>query len=304
MALRDWFWVIVLGTIWGTSFIFNAVLIREIGPLWVSAFRVSIGALGCWAVFVALRKPLPGELKLYGGFLILGIIGYAIPFALFPLSQQHLASGVAAIINALTPITTVIVSHFWRGGEKATWLKSLGVVAGFIGAAILALPALQAGGTSQLWAIGACLLATLCYAITLNLSRRFAKIDPTTTATLSLSGASIAALVAAFIFEGAPVVTRIETWGAALGIGLIATAFAFQVMFRILPRIGATNFTMVTLIAPVSAIVLGFTLLGEQVRLEHVLGMVGIFVGLLLIDGRLVRRFLRLPDARPSTSSG
>lgn len=291
MAIRDWFWVILLGTIWGTSFIFNAILIRELGPLWVSALRVTIGALGCWAVFIALRKPLPRDLRLYGGFFLLGIIGYAAPFALFPLSQEHLASGVAAIINALTPITTVIVSHFWPGGEKATVLKTLGIGAGFTGAAILAMPALQAGGTNQLWAIGACMLATLCYAVTLNYTRRFSKIEPTTIATLSLSGGAIAAVGAAFLFEGTPVITRIETWGSALGIGLVATAFAFQMMYRILPRVGATNFTTVTFIAPVSAIVLGFLMLGERIRPEHILGMAGIFVGLLLIDGRIVRRF-------------
>lgn len=291
MALRDWFWVILLGVIWGGSFLFNAVLIRELGPLWVSAARVSIGGLGCWAVFVATRKPLPRSPVLYLQLLLLGVVGYAIPFALFPLSQQHLASGVTAIINALTPITTVIVSQFWPGGERATMLKSLGVVAGFGGAAILALPALESGGTSQLWAIGACLLATLCYAVSLNYTRRFARIEPTTIATLALTGAALVAVAVAFTVEGVPVVTRVETWGAALGIGLIATAFAFLVMYRILPRIGATNFTTVTFIAPVSAIIFGVTLLGETILPTHYLGMLAIFAGLLLIDGRIVRRF-------------
>ena len=290
MAARDWFWVILLGAIWGCSFLFNAVLIREIGPLWVSAARVGIGALGCWAVFIALRKPLPREPLLYLQLLFLGVLGYTIPFALFPLSQLHLASGVAAIINALTPITTVIVSHFWPGGERATWLKSAGVVAGFGGAALLALPALQSGGTSQLWAIGACLLATLCYAVSLNYTRRFTRIDPTTIATIALSGAALAAIPVAFIVHGAPVVTRLETLGAALGIGLLATTFAFLVMYRILPRIGATNFTSVTFIAPLSAIMFGVTLLGETILPSHFLGMAAIFVGLLLIDGRIVRR--------------
>lgn len=294
MAARDWFWVVLLGTIWGTSFLFNGLLIREIGPLWVSAFRVSIGALGCWAVFVALKKPLPRDPRLYGGFFILGVVGYAIPFALFPLSQQHLASGVAAIINALTPIMTVIVSHFWPGGEKATVVKSFGVAAGFTGAAVLALPALQAGGSSQLWAIGACITATLCYAVTLNYTRRFAKIDPTTIATLALSGAAVVALAAAFAFEGVPVMRRPESYAAALGIGLLATTFAFLIMYRILPRIGATNFTTVTFIAPISAIILGLAVLGETVRVEHLVGMALIFIGLAFIDGRLVRWIRRV----------
>lgn len=293
MAARDWFWVILLGAIWGCSFLFNAVLIRELGPLWVSAARVGIGALGCWAVFVAMRKPLPREPLLYLQLLFLGVLGYAIPFALFPVSQLNLASGVTAIINALTPITTVIVSHFWPGGERATWLKSAGVAAGFGGAAILALPALQSGGTSQLWAIGTCILATLCYAISLNYTRRFARIDPTTIATLALTGATIVVIPVAFLVHGAPVITRIETWGAALGIGLLATTIAFLIMYRILPRIGATNFTTVTFIAPVSAIILGVTLLGETILPTHFLGMAAIFLGLLLIDGRIVRRWRR-----------
>ena len=299
MSLRDWFWVGLLGAIWGCSFLFNAILIRELGPLWVSAARVGIGALGCWAVFVAMRKPLPREPMVYLQLMFLGILGYAIPFALFPLSQLHLASGVAAIINALTPITTVIVSQLWPGGERATWLKSAGVVAGFGGAAILALPALQSDGTSQLWAIGACLAATLCYAVSLNYTRRFSKMDPTTIATLALTGAALVVAPVAFLVHGAPAVTRPETWGAALGIGLLATTFAFLVMYRLLPRIGATNFTSVTFIAPVSAIILGFTLLGETILPSHFLGMAAIFLGLLLIDGRLVRRWRQPRAAGP-----
>src|ERR1700753_837802 len=109
MTLRDWFWVVLLGAIWGCSFLFNAILIREIGPLWVSAGRVTIGALGCWAYFVATRGTLPKQARLYGGFLVLGIINYAVPFALFPLAEQHLASGIVGVINAMTPMTTVIV---------------------------------------------------------------------------------------------------------------------------------------------------------------------------------------------------
>lgn len=293
MAARDWFWVIFLGVIWGSSFLFNAVLIREIGPLWVSAGRVGVGALGCWVFFVALRKQLPPFSRIYVHFFILGTMSYAIPFALYPLSQQSLAAGVAAIVNAMTPIMTVIVSHFWRDGEKASWGKSLGVVAGFTGVFILASPALASGGTSQLWAIGACLGATICYAVALNYTRNFKHIDPSVLAACALTGATISALIAAFIGEGVPRIATLEGWGSLLGIGLLATAFAFQIMYRLLPRIGATNFSVVTFIAPVSAIILGVTLLDEVILPSHFLGMLGIFVGLLLIDGRLMKRFAK-----------
>lgn len=289
MANRDWFWIVFLGAIWGFSFIFNAILIRELGPMWVSGLRVAIGALGCWVAVLALRKSVPRDPVLWVKLGLLGVLAYAIPFALFPLAQANLASGVAAIINALTPIMTVIVSHFWHDGERATRHKSIGVLAGFTGAVILATPALAHGGNSQLWAIGACLLATICYALSLNITRSFKSVEPTVFAAIALTGAAVVATPIAFMSEGALIITRAETWGAALAIGLIATTFTFQVMYRILPRVGATNFSATTFIAPVSAIVFGFLLLGEIIQSTHLLGMIAIFIGLLMIDGRLPR---------------
>jgi drug/metabolite transporter (DMT)-like permease len=291
MALRDWFWVVLLGAIWGCSFLFNAILIREIGPLWVSAGRVTVGALGCWAYFVATRRVLPADVGLYGRFLVLGIFNYAIPFALFPLAEQHLASGIVGVINAMTPMTTVIVSQLWPGGEKATWSKSIGVLVGLAGCILLAGPAVDGGSSAELWAVGAALLATLSYAVTLNYARGFARIDPATTAACSLTGAAIAAVPLALLSEGVPVLVLPESWAALLGIGLVSTSFSFLLMYRLLPRIGSTNFSITTFVAPVSAIILGVLILHEQLTALEVFGVVVIFLGLIIMDGRLVRRW-------------
>lgn len=289
MATRDWFWIFLLGGIWGFSFIFNAILIRELGPLWVSALRVCIGALGCWVALFVMRKPLPRDPVLWLKLGALGWLAYSIPFALYPLAQGSLASGVAAIINALTPIMTVIISLFFREGERASMLKFVGVVCGFTGVAILASPALAEGGTSQLWAIMACLGATICYALSLNITRSFKGVEPTAFAVMAMSGAGLSSALVALFYEGAPVITLPETWLAAMGIGLVATTFTFIIMYRILPRVGATNFSTVTFLAPVSAIIFGFLLLGEIILPTHLLGMLAIFIGLLMIDGRLPR---------------
>lgn len=289
MSLRDWFLIIMLGAIWGCSFVFNAVLIRELGPLWVTSFRVGIGALGCWIFLAALRKPVPRDPKLWLQLAGLGIIAYAIPFALFPLAQADLASGVAAIINALTPMVTAIISHFWIGGEKASPTKFAGVAIGFIGAAILVSPTLAAGGNSELWAVAACLGATLCYGLSLNITRSYKHVEPTAFAAIALTGAAVVAMPIAFLSEGIPHMTRPETWGAALAIGLLSTAFTFQIMYRILPRVGATNFATTTFIAPISALIIGVTVLDETVLPIQILGMLVIFFGLLFIDGRIRR---------------
>ena len=294
MERRDWFLIIMLGAIWGCSFIFNAVLIREIGPIWVTSFRVGIGAIGCWVFLLLRRKPIPRDPMLWIKLGGLGILAYAIPFALFPLAQANLASGVAAIINALTPLVTVIVSHFWLGGEKASRIKMAGVTVGFAGAFILAWPALSTGGDSRLWAIGACLLATLCYALSLNITRSFKAIEPTALASIALTGAATVSIPVAFITEGTPVMVRPETWLAAIAIGLMSTAFTFQVMYRILPRVGPTNFATTTFIAPISAVILGVTVLRETVLPIQILGMFVIFTGLLLIDGRIGKLWRRV----------
>jgi drug/metabolite transporter (DMT)-like permease len=292
MSSRQWFWIILLGAVWGGSFIFNALLIRELGPLWVTALRVSIGALGCWLFLFVRGKAVPLEPTLWLKLGLLGVLNYAIPFALFPLAQANLASGVAAIVNALTPIMTVIVSHYWVNGERMSWSKAIGVVAGFTGVAILASPALQMEGNSKLWAIGACLVATLCYALALNTVRSFRDVEPSALSSIALTGAAVVTVPVAFIGEGLPVMVLPTTWLAALAIGLISTAFTFQIMYRLLPQVGATNFSTTTLIAPISAIFLGFWFLGEVILPSHFIGMIVIFIGLMFIDGRLPR-FIR-----------
>jgi len=301
MTLREWFWIVFLGAVWGGSFIFNALLIRELSPLWVTAFRVGIGALGCWLFLMAMRKAVPRDPVLWLKLGLLGVLNYAIPFALFPLAQAQLASGVAAIINALTPIMTVIVSHFWLNGERMTWSKTVGVVAGFSGVAILASPALLADGNSRVWAIGACLLATLCYALALNIVRSFRHVEPTALTSIALTGSAVAAIPVALAADGLPVMVMPSSWAAALAIGLISTAFTFQIMYRLLPLVGATNFSTTTLIAPISAIILGTLFLGETILPSHLLGMAVIFLGLTFIDGRLPR-LLRGMFARATQS--
>lgn len=291
MPLRYWLLIIALGSVWGGSFLFNAVLIREISPLWVSAGRVSIGALICWVYFIGTRRKLPTDWRLYPQLVLLGIINYAIPFALFPYAEQELASGIVGVINGLTPMTTVIVSQLWPGGEKATWNKILGVLIGFAGAILLASPSFGEGAHGQVWAMLAALLATLCYALTLNYARRFKGIDSATIASTSLTAAAIIMVPVALVFSGVPVITRAETWASLIGIGVFSTSFSFLLVYWLLPRVGATNLSLNTFITPISAILLGVLVLHERLLPVHLAGILVIFLGLIFIDGRLLKRF-------------
>lgn len=290
MPFRYWLLIILLGAVWGGSFFFNAILIREISPLWVSAGRVAIGAAICWVYFLAMRKKLPSGWSIYAQLGFLGLLNYAIPFALFPYAEQTVASGLVGVVNGLTPMSTVIVSQLWPGGEKATWNKVVGVAIGFTGAVILALPSLGSGASAQVLGLIAALAATLCYALTLNYARRFRDIDSAVVATCSLTGAALISVPIALIFTGLPIITRAETWGALFAIAAFSTSFSFLLVYWLLPRVGATNLSLNTFITPISAILLGVLVLHERFDFVHVIGMLVIFVGLIFMDGRLVRR--------------
>lgn len=293
MSLKYWLVICILGIGWGMSFMFNAILLRELGPLSVSMGRVAFGALGCWIYVIGARLPVRLNAARAVGLLGFGALSYAAPFAFYALGQQHIASGVAGIVNAMTPAFAVIVSHFWPGSERATLLKSLGVICGFAGIVVLSMPVLRGGATSEFWAILLTLCAPVCYAFSVNIARAFREMQPVVLTALALTGATLAITPLALWHEGMPHVTRTETWAALLMIGFVLTSAAFIAFYWLLPKVGPTNISTVTLIAPVSALVLGTWVLKERLLPEHLLGMAAIFAGLLLIDGRMFRRLQR-----------
>lgn len=301
MSSKYWAIIALLGIGWGSSFYFNEILLRELGPLSVAMGRVGLGALGCWIYLVATGGYIPLSPGRLGALFFLGAVQYAIPFAMYALAQQYITGGAAGIINALMPVMVVIVSHVWPGGEKATLAKSAGVVFGFAGICVMALPALQRGGGSEFWGLLMAALAPVCYAVAVNFNRRFAQLNPSAIAAWGLTGATVLIVPLALWAEGVPVITQGATWASLAVIGFVLTSASFIVVYWLLPRVGATNFSTVTFIAPISAVVLGVTLLEEQVSAAQIIGMAAIFCGLLLIDGRVLRAFRagRAPDHQP-----
>lgn len=290
MLDRDWIIIIVLGIGWGTSFFFNEVLLREMGPLAVSFARVSMAAAFCWLWLFATGGSPRVDRSLFPKFAFMGAMMFAIPFAVYPLGQQFVASGVAGIVNALTPVMVVIVSHFWPGGERATYLKSLGVLAGFAGIALLTARALTTNEPTQVWGTLLIMLAPVSYAIAMNYVRRLYTIEVPVVLAWSFSFAALFMLPVTVVFESLPSALSLETWGAIAFLGCVLTGASFLVAFRILPRAGATKTSTVTFIAPVSAVLIGYFVLQEELGALHFAGMGAIFLGLLLIDGRLFRR--------------
>ncbi|MEO9827053.1 MAG: DMT family transporter [Paracoccaceae bacterium] len=287
---RDWGIIIVLGIGWGTTFFFNELLLKDLGPLSVAFARISMAALSSWIYLLVIRQSGRIPIKEALPLLFLGACMFALPFSLFPIGQQYVATGVAGIVNALTPVMVVVISHLWPGGERATPLKTLGVAAGFIGIVLLTIPAFQSDQETKVFGTLIMVIAPVSYAVGLNWVRRFTDIKTSVAVTWSFTFAAIMLLPLVAMTEGKPGPIQPITWGAIVIMGSVLTGLFFQVGFALLPRMGATKTSSVTFIAPVSALLIGWWALGERLEIVHFAGMAAIFLGLFLIDGRLFRR--------------
>ena len=276
----------------GASFFFNEILLRELGPLSVALGRVGFGALGCWIWLLGKAAINGGPLSLGGASLtalvLFSAFQYTIPLSVYPLTQQYITSSAAGIVNAMTPIMVVIVSHLWPQGEKMTVLRSIGVLFGFSGIILLTLPSFKGQGDSDPIALLATMIAPLCYAFAINLIRWLDKMDRVLLTTWSLTLATVTLAPFTLTMEGLPVIKQAQTWYALFVIGFVLTSAAFILLFWLIPRVGGTTASTITFIAPVSSVLLGVLVLQEQLLGIHLLGMAVIFLGMIFVDGRLL----------------
>ncbi|WP_441997079.1 DMT family transporter [Microvirga sp. 2TAF3] len=292
MAASDWALLILLSIVWGGSFLFVGVAVKELPPLTIVALRVVMAAIVLRAVLAILRVPLPRERRVWAAFLGMGILNNAIPFTLIVWGQSHIASGLASILNATTPLFTVIVAHYLTADERLTGQRLIGVIVGFLGVAVMIGAAAFSAWDASVPAQVAVLGAALSYAFAGVFGRRFKAmgIPPLVTATGQVSASSALLLPLAFIVDR-PWTLSVPSAGTLIsmaGLALVSTAFAYIIFFRLLARAGATNVGLVTFLIPISAIVFGTFLLGESLAPRHIAGMTLIGCGLILIDGRLV----------------
>ncbi|MEO1453491.1 MAG: DMT family transporter [Pseudomonadota bacterium] len=290
MPDRDWIIIFVLGIGWGATFFFNEMILRDVGPVTVSFFRIATAAIVCWIYVIATGKVTALPLPTLAGLGLLGVLMFAFPFAIYPLGQQYVASGIAGIVNALTPVMVVMVSHFWPGGERATRLKSLGVLAGFLGIVLLTIPAMAPGQETLLFGTLVIVLAPISYAFAMNHVRRYQALGAPVITTWAFTFAAVILIPVMLAREGVPGPLQATTLASVAFLGTVLTAIAFLVAFSILPRAGATKTSTVTFIAPISAVLIGKLVLDEVLTVAHFAGMAAIFLGLVLIDGRLFQR--------------
>jgi drug/metabolite transporter (DMT)-like permease len=302
MSTAEWTMLLALSLLWGSSFFFAGIAVTALPPLTIVALRVGIAALILNIVIRLMGRRLPGDCKSWAAFLVMGMLNNVIPFCLIVWSQTHIASGLAAILNASTPLLTVIVAHVFTKDEKMTGNRLAGVLIGLLGVVVMIGPAALDGLGQNVTAQLAVVVAALSYAFAAIYGRRFRRmgVAPIITATGQVTAATFALLPFALLIEHpwALPMPGLAVQGAVIGQAVLSTALAYILYFRILATAGATNLLLVTFLMPAVAIGLGTAMLGERVGLEQVLGMALIGAGLVAIDGRLLMMSFRGIAAR------
>lgn len=294
MSPLEWGLLLTLSLLWGGSFFFAGIAVTALPPFTIVLLRVGLAALILLAILRLQGLRLPRDPTVWAAFFGMGLLNNVTPFCLIVWGQTEIASGLAAILNATTPLWTVIAAHLLTSEERMTGNRLAGVVIGLAGVALMIGPQALAGLGAQVAAEIAVLAAAISYALAAIFGRRFKALGvaPLVTATGQVSTATLMLAPVTFAIDRpwALAMPGLPVWAAILGLAALSTALAYILYFRILATAGATNLALVTFLIPISAILLGALVLGERLELKHFAGMAMIGLALAAIDGRLFRR--------------
>ena len=301
MSSRSWLLLLSLAFIWGASFYFIEIGLIYLDPFWLVSVRLLFGALplALWLLFQG--KVLPTKLSFWTSVIIMGVLNNFLPFNFIAFGQLYVTGGMASIVNANTAFMGVIVSGLCLSGEPATWNRVVGVMIGVTGVAIAIgitpmSPAADANGL--LLGSLAIIVATIAYAFAGVWGKiKLAEYSPTQSAVGMLICSSVISVLCSFFISGPPSLTIInhpfDLIKVVLGLGVLGTALAYPLYFRILAVAGSSNLMLVTIIVPVFAIILDAILLSQFVTGSDLFGFALVAIGLFIMDGRLNHNLLR-----------
>ena len=278
-------WLFILGSIWGTSFLFIKIVVSEIGPFTLVAGRLGLAALSMALLLRARRIPFPRERRVWGNFAVVGLLNGALPFALISWGEQYIPSGWAALLQATTPIFTILFAHVLTRDDRIDLRKALGVVVGFAGVGLLMWPELRVGLNASVWGMLAIVGSSASYALASIFARsRLQGQPPMASAAGQFTMGFLYILPLAFILERpfaiAPSGQALASW---VTLSLMGTVVAYVIYFALLARTSATFTTMVTYIVPINGLVLGALVLNEHLSPMLLVSLVLVFAGVLLV---------------------
>lgn len=299
IPLSVWGLLLLLSVIWGGSYLFVGIAVKDLSPLVIVMARVVIAAAALLPLHLILIGPLPRDREAWTAIVGLSILNNVIPFTLIVTGQTMIASGLASVINATSPLFGVAFIAM-AGLDPLIPRKLFGILMGIAGVAVLKGGSLF-GENSQSIGILLCLGAAASYGVGSLWARMNLKnTAPLSMATGQLLCSSVIMTILAFSFDNPSqlIDASKESWAALLGLSLLSTSFAYILFFRVVARSGPANVLLVTMIIPVSAIAMGITVLGETLDPMEIFGTAIIMLALVVIDGRALK-WLR-PGNKPA----
>lgn len=301
MKARELGALLLLGSIWGASYLFIKVAVQVFPPLTLVTLRVVMAALTSLLILRMRGIALPRSRALWGTFLVMGLFNGVVPYSLITWGEQRIDSGLTAILIATSPIFTAIFAHLFLHDERMTVTKIVGILLGFAGVAILIGPAAVAGAGQSLMGDLAVVLASASYGATIVYARKHLRgVTPMAASAGQMVMASAAILPVALLVDQ-PWRLSLSDAGAVLPavaalvmLAVVGTSLAYLLYYWLIREVGATNASLVTYISPFTSILWGTLLLGERLKLADFVGFGFILAGLAVINGyvrQIAQRF-------------
>ncbi len=281
-----WLILILLGAIWGASYMFIKVGGAEIPPFTFVEGRALIAAL---ALFLALRlrgETLPRTRSEWTPLIAMGIFNGVIPYTLITWGETHITSSLASILTAAMPLFTVLLAHFWTRDEQLTWAKVAGVIVGFVGVVVLFVPELRRGMQIEFWGEGAVVVAAVSYAVATLVARKFlGGVSHIVASAGQLGSAAVWMLPLSLAFDH-PFSLRpsLPAVASLLTLALLGTALAYVLYYWLIEHTGATRTALVTYLIPITGVMWGALALGESIGWEALAGLLLIIAGIGLVN--------------------
>lgn len=286
MKYKDWLAFILLGTVWGSSFLWIKIAVQEVGPILLVAMRLLFGILALSLVVAYKRPAFPGERRMWINLTMLGIINNAIPYTLISWGEKYIDSAVAAILNSTAPLFTMIVAHLFLSDDRMTNRRVVALLMGFVGVFVLFSRDLSGGPSGTLLGQAAVLLAAISYAFASVFARRTTQgLSPFVQALVPLLGADLLLWTLAPIVEAPLALPQLPlTWVAIIWLGVMGVALAFILYFYLLHSVGPTRTVLVTYIFPLVGVVLGVIFLNEKLDWQLLVGAVLVIASVVLVN--------------------
>jgi drug/metabolite transporter (DMT)-like permease len=287
LSTKCWAKFIFLSLIWGTSYLWIKLAVREVSPITLVTYRLLFALIGLTAIIRLRRIGLPPR-HFWLAFLALGFFNLAMPFILITWAEKTISSGLVAVLMSANPLFTFILAAFLLPEESLTGMRILGVLIGFCGVIVLLSSKLDASAHMDLISMVMALVAAFGYAISGIIARRFTVgLDSSMQAWGQSIMAFMMILPLALVFESPIEIPQLPlTWISLISLGLLCTCVAHTLYFDLVPEIGASGTALIAYIQPLISVLLGILFLAEQPTLQLAFGGSFIIAGVILVNSK------------------